>query len=203
MIKNIFLFILLLFFLPSWAEEKSEKKYGYRYIIDNYFAKRKAEGSYSNYSRNFILSLGTAFYRESTEQSFKPFSSNMLSFNQKIKEIYHFGDFNLHISLFSSQMRKQRATLIEITPRISIPEIRTAFPLYIGAGVGMGLYPYHIVRKLPSLSINSHLFIGLRFFDLYHNLGLSAEIILRVHSPLNELKIYMETLGVLGLICKF
>lgn len=107
------------------------------------------------------------------------------------------------MSAFSGQMERQGSFLLEVTPRITIPEVRTTFPLYIGLGAGIGFYPKHIVRKLPAMSLNSQFFIGLRVFDIYHNLGFSTEINLRIHFPFNELNIYLETLGQMGLIFRF
>ena len=206
MLKKIFYFLLCSFFFLSWGKEtssKDSKKSGYRYIIDNYFSKSRAFGDYDNYSRHFTIHSGLSFYRESTIKSFNPFSTFTLGFNQKIKEVSNVGDLNLQISIFSSQLATRRSTLLEITPQFSVPEIRAGFPLYVGVGAGVGFYPRHIVKKIPTLSVNSQFFIGLRFLDIYHNVGFSTELNLRVHSPFNELKVYLETLGQFGLIFRF
>ena len=134
---------------------------------------------------------------------FNPFSAFTLGFDQKITEIPYFGDFRLLFSLFYAKLEKRRAVLVEITPRISVPEIQTAFPLYIGLGAGLGFYPHYIVRKIPSLSVSGQIFTGLRLLDLYHNLGFSGELNLRVHSPFNELKIYLEIFGQFGFVFSF
>ena len=131
----------MFFFSPAWGtENKTEdsKKSGYRYIIDNYFSKSRSSGVYQDYSRSFTLYSGLSFYRESTVKFFKPFSSFVFGFNQKVKEIPHLGDVNLQVAIFSAKLEQQRAVLLEITPRISIPEVRTTFPLYIGLGAGFG-----------------------------------------------------------------
>ena len=203
MLRVIYIFIFIFSFFPSWGEENQTKKLGYRYIIDNYFSKRQASGVYQDYSKSFTLYSGMSFYRESTERSFKPFSSFVLGFNRRLKEIPQLGDLNLQAAVISSQMATHRAVLLEITPRLTIPEIRTAFPLYVGAGLGLGFYPRYIIREQPFLSVNSQFFIGLRFFDLYYNLGFSAELNLKIHSPFSESEIYLETLGRMGLIFRF
>ena len=205
-LRKICFFIFLVFVIPSWGEENdtesSEEKSGYRYIIDNYFSKKRSSEAYS-YSRSFTLYGGFSFYRKSTKKSFDPFSSFSLSFDQKIKEISYFGDIGLRLSIFSTKLERQRAVLLEITPRISVPEIQTAFPLYIGLGAGLGFYPHYIVRKIPSLSVSGQVFTGLRLVELYHNLGFSGELNLRIHSPFNELKIYLEIFGQFGLVFSF
>ena len=205
MLKKICFLILFVLFAPSWGKEvkPEQKKSGYRYIIDNYFSKRRSSGNEGHYSRSFTLFGGSSFYRESTVKSFNPSSSFVLGFNQKVKEIPRFGDVNLQAAIFSSKMEKQRAVLLEITAQVTVPDIRSAFPLYVGLGAGLGFYPRYIVRKIPSLSANSQFFVGLRFLDLYHNLGLSMELNLRMQYPFSELEIYIETLGQLGLIFSF
>ena len=201
------LFCFTCFFFLQLGEQKTrlriQKNQVIRYIIDNYFSKSRSSGVYQDYSRSFTLYSGLSFYRESTVKFFKPFSSFVFGFNQKVKEIPHLGDVNLQVAIFSAKLEQQRAVLLEITPRISIPEVRTTFPLYIGLGAGFGFYPRNIVKKIPSLSLNSQFFIGLRFLDLYHNLGFSAELNLKIHSPFSELEIYLETLAQLGLIFRF
>lgn len=192
-----------LFGVDSAFAEKS-KKSGYRYIIDNYFSKRKSHlGEYADYSNTFALLVGTSLYRESKKREFKAFSSRIISYNQKVKEIGGWGDLNLQVAIGASQMERQGAFFIEITPRITVPEVRTAFPLYLGLGVGLGFYPRYILQDQAYQSLNSQFFVGLRLFDIYHNLGLLAELNLKVHSPLSELTVYVETLAFLGLILRF
>ena len=206
MLKKICFLVLFVFSSSSWGKEENEtehKKSGYRYIIDNYFSKRRSSGTEGRFLRNFIIFSGLSFYRESTVKSFSPFSSFVLGFNQKIKEIPRFGDVNLQVAMFSSKMEKQKAVLLEITPQIIVPDIRSAFPLYVGLGAGLGFYPRYIVLKIPSLSVHGQFLVGLRFLDLYHNLGLSMEFNLRMQYPFSELEIYIETLGQLGLIFSF
>lgn len=201
MFKKTCVFILLVSFCPSWGDEGKAEKSGYRYIIENYFSKRR--GAYQDYSKSFTLVMGTPFYRESREKSFDAFSAVMFGFNQRIREIAYLGDLNLQVAMFSSKLATRRATLLEVSPRISIPEVQTAFPLYIGLGLGLGFYPRYIIKKLPPFSVNNQFFIGLRFFEIYHNLGFSAEINLRMHYLFSELEIYLETFAQMGLILNF
>lgn len=186
----------------SWGEEDS-KKSGYKYTIKNYFAKRNFSGNYQDYTKGYNIFGGMSFYRENTIKPLKPFSSTIIGFNQHVTELSQIFDLSLQMAVFVAQMENQRASLVEITPRITTPTIRTSFPLYIGMGAGLGFYPWFVVRKLPLLSFNTQIFIGLRFFDLYHNLGISTEFNLRIHVPLNELTIYIESMGQLGLIFRF
>ena len=187
--KNCF-FILLLFFSPTWGKEKSSEKSGYRYIIENYFSKRAA----SHYTRSISVYSGLSFFRESSVKPFPPFSSVVFGINQKVREIKEFGDVNIQFSFASLQLENQKALLLEVTPQLSFPEMRSAFPLYMGLGVGLGFYPRNIIRKSPSLSLSGEGFIGLRFLNFYHNLGFSSEISLKMQIPFQEWEVYLESL---------
>ena len=202
-LKQIFIACLLFSSFSLQAKNNSQKKSGYRYIIDNYFSKRVSSGKYYDYSRAFTLSSGFSIYRASKDKDFKPFSSLNVSFTQTIKEINFLGDLHLKVSMFSSQMPTQKATLLEVTPFISIPEIQTTFPFYIGMGLGVGFYPRYLIQKLPSASINTQLFVGLRFLEIYYNLGFFTELNLKIHYPLSEMKVYLSTISQWGFIFRF
>ena len=189
------MFGLSLFFPLS---RKRQKKTGYKYIIDNYFSKRQS----AYYSRSFSLSAAFSIYREG-QTGFKPFSSWALKFNQDIKEVSSFGQLNLEAVVFFSKKAAEKAVLLELSPRIIIPETSSAFPLYLGLGAGLGFYPRYIVKKIPFLSVSGQFLIGLRLLELYHNLGLSAELNLRIHYPFNKSEVYVERFGQIGLVFRF
>ena len=196
--------LLLLFSSNLQAKEKSaEKKSGYRYIVENYFSKRASSGNYYDYSRSFSLSLGAPVYRANKDKSFQSFSSLNVSFTQTIREIDSFGDVNLKLSVFSSRMDKQRAILLEVTPFITIPEIQTAFPFYVGMGLGFGFFPRYLIKQLPAFSVNGQFFFGFRFLEIYYNLGFFTELNLRIHYPFSEITTYLETLAQFGLVFRF
>ena len=164
--------ILSLFFFQGEVlgkELEPEKKTGYRYILKNYFSERQT--GYYDYSRSFGLSSALSVYRASAKKTFKPFSALSLNFSQTIKEFPYFGDFSLQVSVFSAQMEKQRAFLLELNPRLSLPETSALFPVYLGLGAGLGFYPRHIIWQIPALSVNSQFFMGLRLLELYYNVG--------------------------------
>ena len=192
--------------VPSDFENSSnteqKKESGYKYNIRNYFSKVYSSEGYT-YSRHFTFYSAVSFYRESTDKPFKPFSAFAFGFNQKVKEIPYLADVSLQFSVFSLQLKKRRSVLLEITPRISFPEVKTTFPLYMGLGAGFGFYPRYIIRKMSYLSANGQFFVGLRLHELYHNLGFSAEVNLKIHSAFNESAIYLDLLGQMGLIFGF
>jgi len=196
--------ILLIFFLFSQAkaketEEKTQSSY--RYVLDNYFSPR-SQNSVS-YKRVFLMSAGFDFYRISSKKQFNPISSVFLSFTQDIKKFENIGDLQLRASLMASELESDKEISLELTSLFTFPEIETRFPVYFGLGLGFGFYPFYIIEKKPSFSFHSPFLLGLRFFELYSNLGAGAELDLRIHFPLNELQFYLESRLQLHLIFQF
>ena len=212
--KKWILLFALSFSLASYAEEDlditvpeeevSEEEQGYKYAIKNFFSKRKEKlSAYADYTHIFYLSVGGAFFRESTEKKYSFLSNSLLSYRQKLKEIFSAGDISLQLSLGSAFLEQQRATYIEISSQISIPAQRITFPMYFGGGLGMGMYPYYVLRSKPSLFLSSEIFAGIQFFDVYENLGFYMETSFRYSLPLKELNVYLETLVKAGIIFRF
>ena len=203
MLKKIFLLILYLIFSQAWGGEeiKKSEKSAYKYVIDNYFSKRDSLSSH--YTRSISIYSGLSFYRESSVKSLPSLSSVVFGFNQKAREIKDFGDLNIQFSFSSLQLDRQKALLLEVMPQLSFPEMRSAFPIYLGLGIGLGFYPRNIIRKKPSLSLSGEFFAGLRFLNLYHNLGFSSEINLRMHTPFNEWEVYLEALARVAVVFCF
>lgn len=212
MMKKVFFAFIICCVLPvsAWGEEssssKEEKKSGYRYLIKNYFSKDRVNERGWKKSRNFVLFGGLSFYREKEgdEKALSSFSSFSFGFNQQIKELSHFGDIGLQAEVFFSREGKgKQDVILEFTPRISIPEVQTAFPVYIGVGWGLGFYPFYILKKKPFFSMSWQFFSGLRFLEIYHNIGLTAELNLRLHFPFNEKKKEIDFSGRAGLAFRF
>lgn len=196
-IKNLCLLFLVFFSGSSVATSESE---GSTSIRKRYFAGNGVSGH-----RGMVLYLGSSLYSDSAGKNFKrkPFSSWILGFQQQIKEISNLGDFNLKTELQNFRLNAGRATQINITPVFSLPEMENGFPVYVGLGAGLGFYPYHILKGKPFFSLNTQFFVGLRLPNLYANLGLHAEMVLHMHIPFQDNRLYMDTIANLGIIFSF
>ena len=193
-----FLFFVLFFGSSAVADLENEEENAYIVGEKRYFAG-------VNSHRGMVLYLGSSLYSDSSEKNYKPnaFSSWIIGFQQQIKEVPDMGDFNLKAELQNFRLNKDRATQINITPIFSLPEIENGFPVYVGLGAGMGFYPYLILRNKPFLSLNAQFFVGLRLINFYKNLGLNAELLLHIHRPFLDNRLYMNTMGNLGVIFSF
>ena len=205
--RLFFLFFSLTAFSPSQAlaeakdqEEDSEKKTGYGYVVKNYFSKRNSE---QEWTQKLALYAGMSIYRESREKTLPPFSSFIAAFEQRLKEFPKVGDLSLQIGVHSAKLTDGRSTAIEFGPRFSLPSGKNKFPFYTGVGMGLGLFPRHIIKNKPALSFNAQVFAGFRFAGLHENLGLMTELNLQMRAPFSDLQIYMDLFVLGGLLFSF
>ncbi len=197
-------FILLCISFETYATPQSDTKSGYKYVIQNYFSKRRSNFfSHRGSPRNLTLYAGSSLYRETKDKILFPFSSVIFGFNQRIKEFPTIGDLNLQVGIQSIRLKTHRGTVIEINPRFTLPDIRSGFPFYIGMSAGLGVFPRHIIKSLPALNFNAQFFTGIRLLDIYYNLGLTGELNLKIQVPFNDLKMYLELFGSLGFVFSF
>ena len=195
------LFLIFSFQVKAQEQEKEKKTSSYRYIVDNYFSSR-SKSSYQS-SRFFSVSYGMSLYRINADKKFPPLSSAFFSFTQDIKYLKQLGNIQLRASVMLSRLKKDTPMSIEITPLFTFPELETAFPIYLGWGLGLGFYPYYVIKKKPSFSLHSPFLLGFRFLELYSNLGLGVELDTRLFFPFNELQFYLENRFQIYLIFQF
>ena len=202
--------ILFSFFMAfsSYGESanRGERDSGYKYVIRNYFSSRKPNvESHQGSPRHLGLYLGTSLYGETTDQdTFKPFSSFVFGLSQRIREFPAIGDLSIRVELLSMKFAdKKREWLVDVVPVFSLPDVRSGFPVYVGAGGGVGLFPRHIVKKEPVLSFNARLFAGVRVIDWYENMGFFGEVSVKTQFPVYDAKLYMEVFLTLGGLFSF
>ena len=196
--------MLVVFSFSSFLSHGSQAKKGYKHTIKNYFSSRKPNtDTYYGAPRSLALFFGTSLHGETKDEEQQIFSSRLVGFHQRIKEFSTIGDLNLRIELHSVKLESQRSLQISITPLFTLPDIRSGFPVYLGLGGGFGLFPRHILKKQPALSLNMQMFTGVRFIDFYKNFGVTGELNLKMHTPFQDMKLYMELLAHAGFIFSF
>lgn len=202
LLKILFISLLIFNHLQTYGKDQ-EKKSGYGYILKNYFSKRKSNFfNHKGSPRNITLYGGSSFFRETLNDNLESLSF-VFGLNQRIKEFPTIGDLNLQVGVESIQLKSHRSFVVEVNPRFTLPDVRSGFPLYIGLGGGVGIFPRHLVKKIPALSVNLQTFAGVRLLDLYYNLGFMAEATAKVQIPLSDMTVYLELLASLGIVFSF
>ena len=200
---SIIVFSLIAFSSHGESSDR-DKSSGYKYVLRNYFSERKPNvESHQGSPRNLGLYVGTSLYGEMDQEILKPFSSVTLGYSQRIKEVPAIGDFNIRVELLYMTLSTHREWLVDIVPVFVLPDVRSGFPIYVGGGGGVGLFPRHLVRKKPALSLNAQLFAGMRIVDWYENGGAFGEASVKMHLPFYDTKLYMEVFLTLGCLFSF
>lgn len=66
------------------------------------------------------------------------------------------------------------ASKISLLPMITFPDAASRFPLYLGAGLGLGIFTKQIDRE-SALSLDYEVVLGARFFEVFSNTGFFIE----------------------------
>ena len=67
-----------------------------------------------------------------------------------------------------------------IMPLLTFPDASSKFPLYFGAGAGLGVF-FKQIKDASSIALDYQLIMGARFFDVFENVGFSIETGLKNH----------------------
>lgn len=80
--------------------------------------------------------------------------------------------FRLDYSAFGLQ--DGTAGKLSFMPMITFPDASSRFPLYLGAGLGLGIFTKQIDKE-SALSLDYTLVLGARFFEVFANTGFFVE----------------------------
>jgi hypothetical protein len=83
-------------------------------------------------------------------------------------------DLAVRFDLLSYGLDEGRANKMSFMPVVTFPDANSKFPLYFGAGAGLGVFLNQVPSE-GSLSLDYQLFGGLRFFEVIENTGFFVE----------------------------
>lgn len=89
-------------------------------------------------------------------------------------------DLNFRGDITSYELNQGRATKLSLLPLITFPDVRSRFPLYFGAGVGLGVF-FKQIRDESHISLDYQVVAGARLFEVIENMGLVAEVGMKNH----------------------
>ena len=196
-----YLLISFFVFIPA-AQAKSQSGYGY--LLKKYFSTRKANTKhYSGSPRSLSIYGGGTLTGKTKNKSIKSLSTKIIGFDQRLQDYPALGDLNIKTELNFITIQDKPVTVIQISPTFSTPDIRSGFPLYVGAGAGVGLSPDMIIESKMPLFLNAQIFSGIRFVDWYKNAGFKLEVNMKMETSLSELDLRLEVIGLMGLVFSF
>jgi hypothetical protein len=128
-------------------------------------------------SHYLALHLGT-FVSDTAYKWGQEFSEGIGRWNfgitYRVGEWVNSMDLAIRIDVSEYALQEGRAAKMSFLPVITFPDASSKFPLYFGAGIGLGVFIHQINQESP-LSIDYQLIAGARFFDVFENTGLFVE----------------------------
>lgn len=89
-------------------------------------------------------------------------------------------DLNVRIEFEEYKVADEKPTKLSFMPLITFPDASSKFPLYFGAGAGLGVFMNQI-KEESSLSLDYQVVAGARFFNVFENTGFFIESGLKNH----------------------
>lgn len=94
-------------------------------------------------------------------------------------------DLNIRIDFNEFSVLNEKPLKMSLMPVIIFPEASSKFPLYFGAGAGLGVF-FKQIPDESNISFDYQLFMGARFFNVYGSTGFFIETGLKNHLHLTS-----------------
>ena len=89
-------------------------------------------------------------------------------------------DLDVRVDYQEFNAAEQKESKLSLLPLITFPDASSKFPLYFGAGAGLGVFFKQVPDESP-LSFDYQLILGARFFNVLENTGFFIESGLKNH----------------------
>lgn len=147
---------------------------------------RSSGGSKDHYMALHIGKLVNAdAWKWGNNKKTKDVGSATVGVTYRVKEWMDTTDFLIRIDFNEYDIDGEKPQKLSFLPMILFPEAASEFPLYFGAGLGMGVF-FKQLDGESSLSIDYQMVVGIRFFDVFENVGLFLESGLKNHIQLTD-----------------
>ncbi|WP_413944247.1 hypothetical protein [Bdellovibrio sp. HCB-162] len=105
---------------------------------------------------------------------------NTFGVTYRVGEWQNSMDLNLRIDYAEFDLPVENPSKLSFMPLLTFPDAGSRFPLYFGAGVGLGVF-FKQTNSKSALSLDYQLVLGARFFDIFENTGFFIEAGLKNH----------------------
>lgn len=190
LIYPILLVMSSVFCLNSWAEAQSAPRVG-RAAAAKYFqpANRdpaQSEGGGYNGPDDHYLAIhfgrymGSQSYEWGKNGSESDVGANTFGVTYRIGEWYKSMDMAIRIDYSEFNVAGEKPTKLSLMPLYMFPDASSRFPLYFGAGAGLGIFFKQVDGK-SAISLDYQLVAGARFFNVFENTGFFIETGIKNH----------------------
>ncbi len=123
-------------------------------------------------------------------------------FTYRMGEWLNSTDFAIRVNMQRYDIEDANPLKLSLMPVFLIPDARAEFPLYFGAGAGLGVFLEQEGNE-SALSFDFSILAGVRFFDIYKNVGALLEVGLDSHFHLLSDGQYTGTYIAIGTVFTF
>ncbi len=111
-------------------------------------------------------------------------------------------DFLVRVGWQSVEINDNSTSKISLMPIVAFPDSRAKFPLYFGAGLGLGVFLDQVDDE-SSLSLDYTILLGTRFFNVFDTVGIMLEVGIDNHIFLTSKGQFSGTYVALGTVFEF
>ena len=166
----------------------SARKTG-RKAAEKYFVKRQKSTKSSRKPANIgaarylALDFGTFVDQESYKwgtQNNNDVGKFNFGITYRLGEWINSMDLAFRADFTSYKVDDKRPLKFSVMPIVSFPDANSGFPLYFGAGAGVGVF-FKQLKDESSLSFDYSLLAGVRFFNVFGSTGMNFEVGMKSH----------------------
>ncbi|MNJ98420.1 hypothetical protein D3C87_161860 [compost metagenome] len=188
---NFFYSILLVCLTSVTAYAQDAQPRVGRDAAAKYFQRRDPAQSNMNYGGSGDHYLAIHFGRYMSSQAYEwgqggrqdDVGKNFFGVTYRVGEWYNSMDLNIRIDYAEYDVIGEKPTKLSLMPLITFPDAGSRFPLYFGAGAGLGVF-FKQVNGESALSFDYQLVAGARFFNVFENTGFFIESGIKNHLQL-------------------
>lgn len=185
--KFFYSILLVIFAATTVQAQDSQPRVG-REAAAKYFQRRDPAQSNLNYGGTGDHYLALHFSRYMGSQSYEwgqsgrqdDVGGNGVGVTYRVGEWYNSMDLNIRFDYNEYNVAGEKPTKLSIMPLITFPDANSRFPLYFGAGAGVGVF-FKQADNESALSFDYQLVAGARFFNVFENTGFFIESGLKNH----------------------
>lgn len=119
-------------------------------------------------------------YRWGLPDNQKDIGDATVGVTYRLGEWQHAMDLALRVDYSAYGLQDGTAGKLSFVPMITFPDASSKFPLYLGAGIGLGIFTKQVSSE-SALAFDYQLVLGARFFEVIGNAGFFIEAGIKNH----------------------
>lgn len=181
-----FLSMILPLLMSSLAFAQESQPVVGRDAAARYFQKRDPAQNYGSGPSDHYLAIQLGRYMNSQSYDWgkngqqDDVGGNSVGVTYRVGEWQNSMDLNLRIDYAEFDLPGENPQKLSFMPLLTFPDAGSRFPLYFGAGVGLGVF-FKQASSKSAISLDYQLVLGARFFDIFENTGFFIEAGLKNH----------------------